>query len=193
MKVRRILVAVLAIIMACAMLASCGGGSQQTSEQPSTSAQQNQASNSGQSQAEANNGGGDNDDDVEQYLDIMNDFISGTDLTMEGLDELMEYADDISSEEDLELWCYLFIEIKEAIGNAADQLADLAQYAPEEYQESHLKVTFALAAIYDSMSGFEYAVDAYFDGDEEAFFDGLSQFIGNVIAAAELWSEAVVY
>ena len=189
---KKILSVILAMMMVCAMLASCGGGSKDTPEQPSSSAPQPSASGQGQSAA---SGGGDygGDGDVEQYLDMMNDFIAGTDLLMEGLDELMENADYISSEEDLELWCYLFIEIKESIGNAADRLADIAQFAPEDYQEAHLNVTFALAAIYDSMTGFEYAVDALMYGDEEAFYDGLSLFIGNLVAAAEMWSEAVAY
>ena len=203
MKTKKILTAILAMIMVCAVLASCGGNSQETPAQspasappapaqPSTPAQQPPASNPGQNQPPENRGG-DYDDDIELYLNAMSDFIAGTDLLMEGLDELMENANYISSEDDLELWCYLFIEIKEAIGNAADQLADIAHLAPEDYQESHIMVTFALAAIYDSMTGFEYAVDALFYGDEEAFYDGLGEFIGNLVAAAELWSEAVAY
>ena len=199
MKTKRILAVVLVMIMVCAVLASCGGKSEDTPAQPPASPQppastpQNPPSNSGQNQPPSNNGSGDYDEFVEMYLSAMSDFIAGTDFLMEGLDELMQNADYISDYDDLEVWCYLFIEIKEAIGNAADDLADIAQYAPEDYVEAHLYVTFALAAIYDSMTGFEYAVDALFNGDEDAFYDGLGEFIGNLIAAAELWSEAVVY
>ena len=189
MKTKKILTAILAIIMVCAVLASCGGGggTDETPAQPPAPAQQTPDSDPGQSPAAANDG------DIDQYLDAMNDFIAGTDDLMEGLDELMENADYISSEDDLEVWCYLFMQIKESIGIAADQLADIAQYAPANYQESHIKVTFALAAIYDSITGFEYAVDAVLDGDEDAFIDGLAEFVGNLFAAASLWSEAVVY
>jgi len=192
MKAQKILIVVLAAIMLCTALVSCGGGSSQEPAEPAPQAPQAPPSNSEQDPPTVNNGG-DTDDGLELYLDAMNDFITGTDSLMEGLDELMELADYISSEEELEVWCYLFIETKNAVGFAADQLAELAPLAPEDYVESHLLVTFALAAIYDAMTGFEFAVDAAVSGDEDSFFEGLGMFVGNLIAAAEMWAEAVGY
>ena len=203
MKSRKILTAILAIIIVSALLASCGGGSTQTP----TPAQQTPASNSpspqtpastppSPPQTPANNNNDDDDyydddDDTEEYLDAMEDFVEGSMMLVQGLEQLMQAADHIDSYDDLETWCRLFIELKETIGDTADLLATLAPYAPDEYKESHIQFTFALAAVYDSMTGFEDAVDASLNGDEEAFLDGLGVFVGNLMAAEELFSEAL--
>jgi len=207
MKTRKILARIMAIIMACAILSACGGGDKSGSSQPpaTTQPQTTQPATTqpapepppapapAQTQQNDSNAGGTSDggDSTELYLEAMSNFIEGTESTIEGVIALTVGAEEISSEEDLFEWCSLFIEAKESIGDAADYLAEMAKDAPEEYLESHVQITFALAFIYDSMTGFEDAIDAAVNGDEDAFYSGLAEFMSNMEEADQLWEVAV--
>ena len=212
-KTMRRVVATVLIIVFALVLVACGGkdsGNTPASNSPaknntSGDAGGNSSGNSGGNNAGNNiedndevyaedNSGNISDDDVlEVYLGAMGVFIDGFGQLMNSLEELLGASDSISSEDALIEWCNYYMEIKNLVGEAADELADIALDVPEDYMESHMKVTFAVAAVYDAMTGFEYAVDAAFDGDEEAFLDGIAVFVGNIMAAGDLWMEAVEY
>jgi hypothetical protein len=129
--------------------------------------------------------------DADEYLDVMNSFVASFKDLMVSLEELLALSDEISTEDDLYAWCEMFDGIKATVGASADELANVAEYAPEEYQESHVAVTIAVAAVYDAMTGFEDAVVGAISGDADAFETGMAEFAGNIIAAEELWQSAV--
>ena len=131
------------------------------------------------------------DEDVEAYVNSMGELISMLNELMEVFGDLLANAESIETDDELVEWCQSFITLKETVGNSADELAVITQDVPEEYQESHVKITIALAAVYDAMTGFENSVDATLNGDEDAYWEGIGEFIGNLAAADELWSEAV--
>ena len=178
MKVSKLLMSLIAITMIITLLTACGGGSSSSSSGSSQQA----------SRADADD---DEDGDVSEYEALMSECIDRFKALMASLDELMGETQNTSSGEELVQWCQSYMQIKETIGEGADALAGIAEQAPEEYRESHVKVTVAAAAVYDALTGFEYAVDAALNEDEEAFSDGLADFIGNMLGASQLWAEAV--
>jgi tetratricopeptide (TPR) repeat protein len=52
-------------------------------------------------------------------------------------------------------------------------------------------LAFAVAFVYDALTALVHAVDAYIDGDEGAFEDGVFDFLVLMHAADALWTEAV--
>jgi hypothetical protein len=191
MKMKKMLMGIIAMVMAGMMLSACGG-SNEDYEPVMDDTGYYDDDDAGYYDDDGYEDG-DFGDDTEFYLQTMNDFIISVENLMTGLDQLMVLADHIASEEDLGQWCSLFVELKDTTLYTANELAEFTHLAPAEYQESHIKITIAVAAMHDAMTGFEYAVDAAINGDEDAFYEGTGEFIGNLQAAAELWSEAVHY
>jgi len=173
---KKVITLVLSLILSICMLTACGGSK---TPEPTPTPSEKPASSP---KVDAN------EDD---YLEAMGIYIEGVEEYVAELDELMAISEDIETEADLEAWCDVFDAIKEAIGDAADELTDILEYAPDDYIESHAEIAIAVAAIYDAMTGFEDAVIAAVEGDQNAFEDGLVEFIGNMTAAEELWESAV--
>lgn len=196
---KKALAMMLTVVMTLS-LAACGGGNQTpapaASSQPAPSQAapapaDDNAGNTSEDYAEDEYEDYD-DPESEAYVEAMSEYIASIDELMgDALPALLDATELIETEEDLQDWCVAFIDLKDTVGQAADSLADVAGDVPADYQESHAKITIATAAIYDAMTGFENAVDASINGDEDAFTDGLAAFFGNIMAAEELWNEAV--
>ena len=181
---RKVLTAVLAIAMVCALMTACGGGSQPASPPASPPAQQAPAGGG------SGGGGGCSGVDVDGYVDAMIEYRDGFQMQIDFLDALMAHADNgFESEDDLIDWCRGWMNLKNGMDNQADALAAMLPGVPEDYQEAHAKVTFAVAAMVDAMSGFEYAVDAALQGDPDEVLEGIGEFIGNIAGAGQLWHE----
>ena len=177
---KKVLAVVLAIVMTCVFMAACGGGSQPAS----TPSQPQQA-------PAANNSGGNSGVDADDFNDAMIEFRYAFEAQLRLLDEMIDHADNgFDSEEELVDWCVGYITLKNAIAAQADTLASMLPSVPEEYLEAHTSVTFAVAAVFDAMTGFENAIDAYNAGDEDAFWDGLVTFVGLMELASDLWHQA---
>lgn len=183
---KKVLALILTIMMLCSLVAACGGSSE-PAEAPSTVNDEEYIDD------EEDAGGTATGMSAEEYDAEMGEFIPGFELLCDGIGELIAQSESLSSEEDTVAWCQAFIAAKNGIGTAADKLAEVTAQVPEEYQESHIKITIAVAAVYDAMTGFESAVDAVINGDAAAFEDGLAEFLGNAMAADALWQEAVEY
>ena len=186
---KKILALVLVMVLLCSLFAACGGSSE-----PSAASSAAPAANDQDEEEYADDGEADDAAtgmSAEEYEEEMSAFISSFELLCEGVGELIAQSESLSSEEDIIAWCQAFIAAKDGIGAAADKLAEVAPQVPEEFQESHVQITVAVAAVYDGLTGFENAVDAAINGDAAAFEDGLVEFVGNLAGASALWDEAV--
>lgn len=187
-KMKKLLALLLTVIMLCTALTACGG-KDTPADAPSSepSAQSKPADEEDYTDVEKSG------ITPEEYEEEMSGFIASFEELCGKIGELLALSESISSEDDLIAWAQAFITIKDGIGVAADKLAEVTAEVPEEYQESHVQITIAVAAVYDGMTGFENAVDAVLNGDVAAYEDGLVEFIGNMAAADALWDEAIVY
>lgn len=188
---KRILAGLLVFIMVCAVLTACGGNAN-PSATPASAAPASTAAPAANDQDEEEDA--DNTAtgmSAEEYDEKMSAFIASFELLCDGVGELIANSESLSSEEDIIAWCQAFIAAKDGIGAAADKLAEVAPQVPEEFQESHVQITVAVAAVYDGLTGFENAVDGAINGDAAAFEDGLVEFVGNLAGASALWDEAV--
>ena len=172
---KKVITLALSIILCVCMLTACGGAKPEPSPSPSPEATQKADSTDGE----------------EEYVEAMEDYIAGVEEYVEALGILIEGADSLGDEAEIVEWCETFDTIKEDLSDAADELAAAMADVPEGYEESHAKITIAVAAICDAMTGFEDAVVAAIEGDQSAFEDGLVEFLGNMTAADELWADAV--
>ena len=191
---KKVLAGVLAIAMICVFAAACGGGSSDSGGSQPAPASSPPASSPPAQQAAppaANNSGGNSAADEDDYEEVMLEFKEAFEYQLRLLDEMIDYADNgFDSEEELVDWCVGYITLKNAIAAQADVLADALPGVPEYFLEAHMNVTFAVAAVVDAMTGFENVIDAYTDGDEDAFWDGLVEFVGFLELASDLWHEA---
>ena len=197
---KKVLAVVLVLAMTCAFLAACGGGSSDSGGSPPAPASSPPAPASSPPAQQAappavdNSGGYSDDDDVmseDEYEDLMLEFKQVFENQLSALADLLQYADGgFYSEDELVAWCQDFIMMKDTFESQAHDLASALPYVPEYFMEAHTMITFAVAAVTDSMQGFSDAIDAYFNGDEDAFWDGLLAFGGNIQLAEELWNQA---
>lgn len=189
MKITGILATLLAACMIFT-LSACGGNSEPA---PNSAPASQAAAEADDAEADDEQAEGEQADagEADDYATAMGEYITNFEALVEQLGTLIQASDSLSTEEDMVAWCQSFMEIKETVGGAADSLAEMTAEVPEEYQESHVKITVATAAVYDAMTGFEKAVDAAINGDADAFTDGLAEFLGNMQGADQLWSEAV--
>lgn len=185
MRIKKLLAGFLAVMMICAMLTACGGGDQKpVSNQGGTASS---TPNGGSSSASGSSTSSDSD----AYSKAVSAYITSFEALMGQLGQLLGASSSISSDEELVQWCKSFMTVKDTVGKSADTLAGIAKDVPDEYKESHAKLTVATAAVYDAMTGFESSVDAAINGDQEAFTSGIGEFVGNMTAAEKLWNEAV--
>ena len=187
---KKVLAGVLAIAMICVFVTACGGGSSDSGgSQPAPAASSPPAQQA--APPAVDNSGGGSGVDVDAYVDAMIEYRDGFQTQVDFLDELMAYADNgFESEDDLVDWCQSWMNLKNGMDYQVDVLAAMLPRVPEDYQEAHAKVVFAVAAMVDAMSGFEYAVDAALEGDPDEILDGIAEFLGNMIGASQLWHEA---
>lgn len=195
---KKLLVILLSAIMVLS-LAACGGGedtkapsapasSSSTQAEPATKAADKPAAEATDEPADeatdepAAEATGDT---VTDYEASMSEFITQFETLSVKIGELMEGYD--GSDE----WFTAFGTIYQAVSDATDVLATTVAQAPEEYQESHTKITFAVAAYVDMMDAFGTAVDAYQADDAAKGDEQMAVVQGLYEAAAQLWSESV--
>lgn len=179
---KKLLVILLSAIMVLSLVA-CGGG--EDTKAPSAPA------SSSSTQAEPAAGATDEpaaeatDDTATDYETSMSEFITQFETLSVKIGELIAGYD--GSDE----WFTAFGTIYQAVSNATDVLATTVAQAPEEYQESHTKITFAVAAYVDMMDAFGTAVDAYQADDAAKGDEQMAVVQGLYEAAVQLWSESV--
>jgi len=129
--------------------------------------------------------------DASAYLAAMDEFVVAFEDLMDILADMIEELEYLVTDEEVMDWIYDFELMHNEIGAVADILASITEFVPDEYFDSHVLVTLAVAAVYEAMWALDASLAAGILGDEEAMWAGIEAFIFNLLAADELWMEAV--
>ena len=198
MKSKKIPAVILAMIMACALLASCGGGSQPSpsSAQPSPASLPPQPQAPAANDDEANRTDEDGQDEDGQdeaypdevYKEMMLAFEDGfTELLHALIDSVFELDLD-DSEDDIDNWRKSLSELRDEAENGVALLTDMESLVAEKYAEAHHGYTRVAEYVLDSLTTFYDAVETAFDeGDEDAAIIACNGFLNDMLMANEEW------
>jgi hypothetical protein len=126
------------------------------------------------------------------YSTAIFEFAENFQEIMEDLDDLIFLHSKIETKDDYIEWAVFFMNIQEAVNEAARELEYYIDCVPEELSKKHALITSAVTAVYNTMVGFEGAVDIlFFEGSDRAFKPGFAGFANNITVAQGLWNEVM--
>ena len=128
---------------------------------------------------------------AEFYLIFINDFVNVFTELMDYVGELLEGMEYVEDEDSLLDWAINYVIFQDLLEQIKDDM-NLHQYiVPEKYKVSHMYFGFLLETVYKAIGNLFGALEEYLVGDEEAFLDGLIEFLEMLIDAGEYWEKAV--
>ncbi|MCL1903831.1 MAG: hypothetical protein FWF94_05400 [Oscillospiraceae bacterium] len=142
------------------------------------------------------------DNEFDGYIDYdyeaeIDEFIEEFDETMSSLVDLADIADEIDEnddeldEDDLNNWCETFVNAKSAVSTWLSWLEMLDESVPDDYRAAHLDVVSAVESVSEVITNFEEAVAAAIDGETDAFYEGLADFVAEIEKADDVWNDAI--
>jgi len=129
------------------------------------------------------------DEDV--YLEVMNLFVELTDEILDIIYDLIDAFDAIEDEDDEDEWADAFEMLFDSIVELYDAVELMLEIAPEEYEEAHAELLVAVAYIHDAMISLAIAIDALYEGDYDAFEEGIFDFVVEMMVAEALFMSAI--
>ena len=127
----------------------------------------------------------------EEYLEEINELIDAFEELFEVVFDLIDWLEEIETDEEFMEWIDSFEIILEAIDIALEELDYATAYVPEEHLESHLLIIGAITLYFDALLELDTALASAIMGDEEAMWARIDGFAINLAAALAVWDEAL--
>jgi hypothetical protein len=131
----------------------------------------------------------DDADDYEYYFTVMHYTVLLFEDIMEELVELIEVLEWLETDEEFFEWLELFAIFGAVIDATVDELIEFSAYAPAEFLDAHDALTYAVDFVYESLHDLDFALAAGILGDYDAMWDGIEDFLVNLVTAGIIWDE----
>jgi hypothetical protein len=131
----------------------------------------------------------DDADYYEYYFAVMHYTVLLFEDIMEELVELIDILEWIETDEEFLEWLEFLGLFGQVIDATVDELIEFSAYAPAEFLDAHDALTLAVEMVYESLHDLDFALAAGILGDYDAMWDGIEDFIVNLVTAGLVWDE----